>query len=83
MNAELLKLLRCPETLQGLRLADPTLVTGLNERITAGLQKNRAGRQVTEKLDEGLLRQDGKFLYPVRHEIPVMLVDEAIPLDGV
>ena len=33
-----------------------------------------------EKLDAGLLRADGKFLYPVRHNIPVMLVDEAIPL---
>jgi uncharacterized protein YbaR (Trm112 family) len=44
--------------------------------------RNRAGRAVTETLDGGLLRADGKFLYPIRQDIPVMLVDEAILLDG-
>jgi uncharacterized protein YbaR (Trm112 family) len=35
---------------------------------------------VQEKLDAGFIRADGKFLYPIRRNIPVMLVDEAIPL---
>jgi uncharacterized protein YbaR (Trm112 family) len=33
-----------------------------------------------EKLEGGLVRADGKVLYPMRGEIPVMLIDEAIPL---
>jgi uncharacterized protein YbaR (Trm112 family) len=33
-------------------------------------------------LDGGLVRDDGRILYPVRDDIPVMLLDEAIDLDG-
>ena len=42
--------------------------------------KNRVGQPVKEKIDGGLVREDKKFLYPIRGNIPVMLVDEAIPL---
>ena len=31
-------------------------------------------------LEGGLLRADGKVVYPIRNGIPVMLIDEAIPL---
>jgi uncharacterized protein YbaR (Trm112 family) len=81
-NPDLLKILCCPETRQELRLAEPELVESLNRRIAEGAVRNRAGRAVTETLDGGLLRADGKFLYPIRQDIPVMLVDEAILLDG-
>ncbi|HVM51060.1 MAG TPA: hypothetical protein VMU04_23730 [Candidatus Acidoferrum sp.] len=77
---DLLRILCCPETHQELRPAEATVVEALNARIAAGTLKNRAGQAVTEKLDEGLVRADGRFLYPVRRNIPVMLVDEAIPL---
>ena len=82
IDPELLKILCCPETRQELRLAEAALVESLNRRITEGSLRNRAGRPVTEKLDGGLLRADGNFLYPIRQGIPVMLVDEAIPLNG-
>ena len=81
IDAELLKILCCPETHQELRLADSPLVEKLNQQAGSGSLKNRAGQPVKEKLDGGLLRADGKFLYPIRKNIPVMLVDEAIPLD--
>ncbi len=80
IDAELLKILCCPETHQELRGADSALVEQLNRQAAAGSLKNRAGQPVTEKIDGGLLRADGKFLYPIRQDIPVMLVDEAIPL---
>ena len=80
IDAELLKILCCPETHQDLRLADQSLVENLNTQIAAGALKNRSGQPVSEKLEAGLIRSDGKFLYPVRQDIPVMLVDEAIPL---
>jgi uncharacterized protein YbaR (Trm112 family) len=79
IDGELLKILCCPETHQGLRVAEPALVERLNQQIAAGGLRNRAGQPVKEKIDGGLLRADGKFLYPIRQDIPVMLVDEAIP----
>jgi uncharacterized protein YbaR (Trm112 family) len=80
IDPELLKILCCPETHQDLRLAEPAMVEKLNQQIAAGALKNRIGQPVQEKLDGGLVRADGKFLYPIRGKIPIMLVDEAIPL---
>jgi uncharacterized protein len=82
IDPELLKILCCPETHQEVRLADPAVIDRLNRQIAAGSLKNRAGQPVPEKLDAGLIRADGKYLYPIRRNIPVMLVDEAIPLEG-
>jgi len=81
VDTELLKLLCCPETHQDLSPADGWLLEQINGQISRGALKNRAGRIVDRKLDGGLVRADRKFLYPVREDIPVMLIDEAIPLD--
>jgi len=83
IDPELIRLLCCPETHQDLRPAESGLVARLNEQIAAGLIKNRAGKPVNEKLDGGLVRTDGKFLYPIRQDIPVMLIDESLPLEAV
>jgi uncharacterized protein len=80
IDPELLATLCCPETHAGLAAADPTVIRTLNERIVAGQLRNRAGQLVTAPIDAGLVRSDGRFLYPIRHGIPVMLIDEAIPL---
>jgi uncharacterized protein YbaR (Trm112 family) len=80
ISPSLLEILCCPETHQPLRLAEADTVAKLNQQVSAGTLKNRAGKPVTAALDSGLVRQDGKFLYPVRKDIPVMLVGEAIPL---
>jgi uncharacterized protein YbaR (Trm112 family) len=80
IDAELLQIMCCPETHQELRTAEPALIKKLNEQIQAGALKNRAGQSIKETIDDGLVRADGKYLYPVRRNIPVMLVDEAVPL---
>ena len=82
IDPDLLKILCCPETHQEVRLAEPAVIDKLNQQIAAGTLKHRGGKRVAEKLDGGLIRADGQFLYPVRQDIPVMLVDEAIPLAG-
>jgi uncharacterized protein len=82
IDPELLKILCCPETHQEVRLAEPAIIDRLNGQITAGTVTNRAGQPVRETIDEGLIRADGRFLYPIRRNIPVMLVDEGIPLVG-
>ncbi len=82
IDPELLEVLRCPETLQVVRLAEPAVVDKLNAQIAAGSLQNRAAQPVREKLDGGLIRADGKLLYPVRRNIPVMLAGEGILLAG-
>jgi uncharacterized protein YbaR (Trm112 family) len=42
---------------------------------------NRGGQLMSEAVSEGLVREDGAILYPVRDDIPVMLIDEGIPLE--
>ena len=81
-DLELLKILCCPETHQELKLAAPVVLEKLNREIAAGRLQNRAGQPVLEKVDGGLVRADGRFLYPMRENIPILLVDEAIPLAG-
>ncbi len=80
IDSDLLKILCCPETHQEVRLAEAAVVEKLNSQIAAGSLKNRAGQPVQEKMEGGLIRADGRYLYPVRRNIPVMLVDEGIPL---
>lgn len=79
----LLKILCCPETHQPVIEADAPLVAELNNRIADGSVKNRAGKSVSEKLDGGLVRRDRQVLYPIRNRIPILLIEEAIPLGPV
>ncbi len=81
MTQDLLTIVWCPDTHQPLTVADTELITRLNERIKSGQLRNRGGKTVSEPIDSGLVRQDRKFLYPVRADIPVLLIDEAIPLE--
>jgi uncharacterized protein len=82
ISPDLLEILVCPETRQPLSVADASLVARLNARIEKGELKNRAGEKISEKIEGGLVRSDGKFAYAVRSGIPIMLVDEAIPLNA-
>ena len=79
---ELLEVLCCPADRTAVRLATASELEALNARIAAGV-KNNAGASAGEKLEAAIIRADGTFAYPIREEIPVMLIDEAIPLrDG-
>ncbi|MBN1129736.1 MAG: hypothetical protein JXA71_12150 [Chitinispirillaceae bacterium] len=82
IEKELLEILCCPETKQDLTLIQGPVITKLNEMIKEGRLKNRAGETIREPMDAGLLREDGKYLYMIRENIPIMLIDEAIPYDA-
>lgn len=80
IDPELLAILVCPEDKTQVTPADADTLASLNARIAAGEVKTRGGQKVTDAVTEGLVRQDGRYLYPVRDDIPVMLIDEALPL---
>ena len=76
----LVSILACPEDKTPVRPATAVEIRAVNQRIEAGSLKNRGGQIVAVGLREGLVRRDGRYLYPIREDIPVLLVDEAIPL---
>ena len=76
-------ILACPEDKTPVKLAEASLIEEINRRIEAGSLKNRAGNAVEKKIDGGLVREDGAYLYPVEDDIPIMLIDEAIPLKDI
>jgi uncharacterized protein len=83
LDQELLDILACPETKEPVHLADEALVQRVNAAIDANKLVNRDGEAVTERIEAGLVREDGKYLYPVRDDIPVMLIGEAIEISQV
>lgn len=80
IDSELLKILCCPSTRQAVREATPEELQAVQAQVQAGTLKNKAGEQVRESLESALVTTDGKILYPIRQNIPVMLVDESILL---
>ena len=81
ISQDLLEILCCPETKENVALVDASLIAKINGKISSGGVKNREGQSVTEKIDGGLLRKDGKYIYPIREDIPIMLIGEAFPTD--
>ena len=80
ISNELLSILCCPETKQDLKPADASLIAELNQKIEKSELKTRSGKTITQVIEGGLVRADRKYLYAIRNDIPIMLIDEAIPL---
>ena len=80
IHPELLEILCCPETRQPVRTAPEALVDAVNRAIRDGSLKPPAGSRAIETLDGGLVREDGKFVYPIRKGIPIMLIEERLPV---
>lgn len=80
IDKDLLEILACPETHQSLAVAEPALIERVNARIVSGKQLNKAGQPVSEKIVEALVRSDRQLVYPIRDGIPVLLIDEGLPL---
>ncbi len=81
MDKKLLAILCCPVSHKGLSLARGDLMKSVNGAIADGKLKNRDGTVLENALDEALVTEDGKLLYPVNDGIPVLLESESVALD--
>lgn len=78
MDKRLLDILCCPATKQSLRPLTRSELEALNRVIDGGNARTVADAAVTDTLAGGLITSDGKRVYRIDDEIPVMLADEAI-----
>lgn len=83
LNPDLLALLVCPETHQDVSLASPDEIACINAAIGKGQVHTVAGLTVEQPVDGALIRVDRAVAYPVRDDIPVMLVAEGLDLSQV
>ncbi len=81
MNKRLLTILRCPVSHKGLAVLKKDRLAQVNAAIAAGLIITHDGSKVVEPLNEALVTDDGKRIYPVADGIPVLLEDESIGLE--
>jgi uncharacterized protein YbaR (Trm112 family) len=77
---DLIRILRCPETRQPVALASQATIDGLNARAREGTLRDVGGAPVQRHIEAGLVRQDGRILYPVIDGIPRMLIERGIAL---
>ena len=81
IDKDLMAILVCPEDHTPLTLADDQTIAKINAAVAVGALVNHVGRKVDKSLQGGLIRKDGKRLYPIFDGIPVLLIDESIELE--
>ena len=79
ISSDLLEILCCPETKVPVEMLPADKLATLNARVEAGEVAYADGSTVDKPLQEGLMTTDGKTVYRIDDDIPVMLVDKGIP----
>lgn len=81
MDKYLLTILQCPISKKGLNILKKDQLAKINSAIEGGALMNYGGILVVEQLDAALITDDGKRIYPVIDDIPVLLEEESISLE--
>ena len=78
VDGKLLEILCCPVSRTPLTRLEPSRLARLNQDIEAAAVRYVGGEPVTETIDEALITEDTKVIYPVENGIPVLLEDRGI-----
>ncbi len=78
VDGKLLEILCCPVSKTPLRRLGQEKLDKLNKAIGAGEALYVDGTIVTAPLQEGLVTVDGKVIYAVQDDIPILLEEQAI-----
>jgi uncharacterized protein len=81
VDPKLLEILRCPVTKQPLSLLGADRLARLNARIAEGEVTHHDGTPVAAAVDAALITENGKTLYKIEDDIPIMLEDLSIDAD--
>ena len=78
VNGKLLEILCCPVSKTPLTVLGRQKLDKLNDAIKSGEALFVDGEKVTDPLPEALITEDGKVIYPVQDDIPVLLEEKGI-----
>lgn len=78
MDKRLLDILCCPVTKAPLRLLAANELAALNAAIASDRVLDKAGTRVDAPVPAALMTIDGRTIYRVEEDIPVMLAEESI-----
>jgi uncharacterized protein YbaR (Trm112 family) len=78
MDKRLLDILCCPVSKSPVKPLSRAQLDALNGAIQRGAVQTTTGAAIAAPLQAGLITADGKVIYRIEDDIPVMLADEAI-----
>ena len=78
VDGKLLEILCCPVSKVALNRLDHSRLEKLNRAITNGEVQTVKGEDVSTALKEALITEDGRVIYPVVDDIPLLLEEKGI-----
>lgn len=78
IDRRLLDILCCPVTKSPVRYLSVAELEALNRAIAQGQVRTEGGVSLTAPASAGLITRDGRTIYRIEDDIPVMLADEAV-----
>lgn len=78
VDGKLLEILCCPVSKTPLTILGQEKLDKLNSAIADNEVLYIDGEKVTEPLAEGLITEDGKVIYSVQNDIPILLEEKGI-----
>lgn len=82
MDRKLLDILVCPASRQPLGLLDRAGLDALNRAVAAGTVRRVDDALQADAVSEALITDDRRTIYRIDDGIPVLLVEEGIPVSG-